>query len=106
MKAGDLIDQIELQSVTGETRDAFGASAPTWTTYATVWAEIKPVSARQLDLGRTYADSVSHAIRIRYRAGVSPTHRAKFGSRIFTVDGVVETDRRVELTLFATEIVS
>jgi SPP1 family predicted phage head-tail adaptor len=105
MRAESLKDQIELQSVTGDTRDAFGASVPTWATYATVWAEIKPLSARQLDLGRNYADSVSHAVRIRYRAGVSPTHRAKFGTRIFTIDGVVETGRRVELTLFATEIV-
>jgi len=105
MNAGDLRDTIELQSVTGETRDAYGASTPTWTTYATVWAEIKPLSARQMDIGRTYSDSVSHAIRIRYRDGVSPTHRAKFGSRVFAINGAVETERRVEITLFATELV-
>ena len=106
MRAGELNDRIALQSVTGETRGARGESIPAWTTYATVWAEVKPVSARQIDISRAYADTVSHVIRIRYRAGVLPTHKGVVGSRIFAFNGVLETQRREELTIYATELVS
>jgi SPP1 family predicted phage head-tail adaptor len=106
MRSGDLHDRIALQSITSETRGTRGESTPTWTTYATAYADIKPLSARQLEVARAYADTVSHSMRIRYRSGVSPTHRAIIGSRVFTFNGVVETVRRSELTIYATEIVS
>lgn len=106
MRSGDLHDLISLQSVTAETRGARGESVPVWTTYASAWAEVKPLNAKQLEVGRAYADTVSHAIRIRYRDGVSPTHQAVLGSRIFAINGVVETVRRTELTIYATEVVA
>ena len=68
-------------------RDALGGALNTWTTVASVRAEVKPLS------GRAYWDSlqsqteVSHQVTIRYRADVDAAMRFLWGTRVLSIVG-------------------
>ena len=107
MKAGHLRHRIELQSVTAHTKNKAGEKIPTWTTYATVWASIKPVSGDESMRGVSSESEVTHSIVIRYQSTVGPKHRILFGTRIFNISNVLDTyETGVWMTLKCTEVVS
>lgn len=103
MNAGELRHQIEIQEAAA-TRNTAGESVTTWTTIATVAAAIRPASSREVMLTQATAAQTTHTITIRYRDRVSAAARVKFGSRIFTIAGVLNVDERdVELRLVCYE---
>ena len=84
--------------------NALGERVPTLTTWRPVYAEVSTIKAREVDTAKTFAQAVTHVIRIRYLAGVEPTMRVAFGSRQFAINGIIDVDERhVELRLFCTE---
>lgn len=89
MRAGLLDKRVALQSP-GGSRDAVGERTTTWTTVATVWAQIEPLSAKEQIAAAQARGSLTHRILIRYSttvAAVTHAWRVVYGSRIFTVDG-------------------
>jgi SPP1 family predicted phage head-tail adaptor len=103
MQAGQLNNRIELQRAT-ESQDAYGAATATWATYAKPWAEIKQPSARQLDQGRSFSDTITHVVRMRHRTDILPSDRIKWGTRYLYIDGITDPDGgRVETLIYATE---
>jgi SPP1 family predicted phage head-tail adaptor len=91
MKIGDLRHRIDLQSYT-DYIDIYGKPDRSWTTYATVWAQITPTSNSESIYGLQLSSSTTHAILIRYQPDVAPNHRVLFGSRIFNIEGVRNLD--------------
>lgn len=91
MKIGDLRHRIELQSYI-DTTDVYGKPVRTWSTYATVWAQITPVSSNEQINGLQLNSNASHGVLIRYRPDVQPNHRILFGTRIFNIQGVRNLD--------------
>jgi SPP1 family predicted phage head-tail adaptor len=76
-----------------------------WTTEATVWASIEPVSVKEVSVAARYSDTVSHKVVMRFRR-LSPLQRLKFGDRIFAIDGVHNVNEAREmLIVFCTELV-
>lgn len=86
---------IQYKSVT---RSSYGNENITWTTEATVWANIKPLSAFQREFFTNLQEraELSHVITMRYRTGVTPTKRLKYGNREFDIESVVDVDERHE----------
>lgn len=81
---------IILQSPAG-TRDAIGERVTTWTNVATVWAEISPISVRDLIAAGQTQSEVTHRVRIRYESTISAidsSWRVLYGARIFVISGV------------------
>lgn len=93
---------IILQSPAG-TRDAIGERVTTWTNVASVWAEISPLSVRDLLAAGQMQSEVSHRVRIRYEsavAAINSSWRVLYGTRILVISGVRninEADREIEL---------
>src|ERR1035437_1006674 len=87
--AGDMLHQVALQSITAGTADAFNELPTVFATYATVWASIESLSAREIPLAKSFAVTTTSKIRIRYRTDIKATHRILYGSRVFTIDGIV-----------------
>lgn len=83
--------RIELQSVT-RVSDSQGGYTETWATYATVWAEIKPVKGYEKFQAMQNATPVTHNLVIRYRSGVTTAHRVLFGSRVFHIKEVLNIE--------------
>ena len=104
MQSGKLRHRIELKSA-AKTLDSYGQQTEVWTTYATVWAQIKPLAGRELETAKQISEKIDYEIRIRYNATVTSEHRAYFGTRIFEITSVINIDERnKETLLYCTEI--
>ena len=108
MRAGILRHRVDLQTNT-PTRDAFGAEVAAWSTVATVWAAVSPVSGREFIEAKARAVDVTTRITIRYRPDVlpSPTNwRVLFGARVFDIDSVINRDERgMTIDLMCREVI-
>lgn len=104
MKIGRLQHRIEIQeNVFGE-QDEHGNRERIWTTIAKVWADVMPLSGRELLLAQQVNATTTHSIRIRFRDGLKPQQRVMFGERWFDINAIIntrESDR--ELLLSCTE---
>lgn len=102
MRAGTLDKRVILQSPAGS-RDAVGERTTTWTTVATVWGSINPISARDLIAAGQTQTEITHRVRVRYSsalAALDSSWRVMFGSRIFvvlTVRNIEEGNKEFEL---------
>jgi SPP1 family predicted phage head-tail adaptor len=109
VRAGELRHLITLQTPSTAAPDGDGGFTNTWTDLATVWASIVPATARDLErvVAGTVQSSATHLVTIRYLAGVTTKTRVVFGSRLFSVTGVQNTDERnISLVLVCQESVT
>ena len=100
VRFGKFRHQIKIQSPV-EVQDAAGEMVVSaWTDLATLHASITPVQGREtFDASQLYAD-VTHRVRCRYVAGVTPKHRVLYGVRPFDIEraiNVEEADRELEI---------
>lgn len=72
------------------------AGSRTWHTYATVWAQIEPISGSESvdsDGKKTQAD-VTHIITMRFIRGLNPSMRFVFEGRLFLFRVIRNIDER------------
>lgn len=93
MRAGLLRHRIALQEES-ISRDAWGGQLVTWVTYATVWANIRPLSGSEREAQQQAQAEVTHTITIRKNKKVSPLHRISYKTRIFAINAVIDVDER------------
>tara|TARA_R110000868_G_scaffold936_2_gene7131 strand:- start:2154 stop:2489 length:336 start_codon:yes stop_codon:yes gene_type:complete len=104
--AGDLRHRISLQACS-EARDEVGGLVATWTTLATVWAKVEPMSARESWYRQQMSASAAWKISVRYRADVTTKLRVVYGARTFEIRGVTDPDQQKRfLELACDEIVA
>lgn len=99
MRLGQLNRSIVLQSNT-PSRDATGASVPSWGTLATVWAQVLPVAG-----GETFgADQITALadvkLRIRHRTDVTTKVRVSYASKVYDITRIDELGRGAGLDLY------
>jgi SPP1 family predicted phage head-tail adaptor len=80
------------------TGDGIGGSSRVWVTFATVWADIKPINAEQLLFSDKIDKRITHIILIRPLAGILPRMRISFQSRIFHIHEIREYDEKNRIT--------
>ena len=72
-----------------------GAATITWVQVAALWAEVHPVSGREIELADAIKARVTHEVRLRYRAGVLPEMRfTGSGARVLEIRSVLDVDER------------
>lgn len=91
--AGILDQRVTLQTAT-VTRDAVGGPVETWADTATVWAAVRPLSARQVAQAQQVSADVRKAVTIRWRSGVTAAMRVKFSDNSTAKVHWVEEYRR------------
>jgi SPP1 family predicted phage head-tail adaptor len=74
--------------------DGGGGATVTWSPVAEVWAQIIAVGGKETVVAEALAGRVSHEIVIRYRAGVVPAMRLRWGGRIFEILAVFDPEER------------
>lgn len=92
MRIGALRKRLALQSETLVV-DENGGQIASWADVATVWAELSPISNKQV----TAADvrgRITHEIIMRYRDDIKTGMRFLLGSRIFTIRFVSVSDEK------------
>lgn len=77
---GELDQRIALQRRT-RTRDDAGGATTTWTTYATVWALVRPLSGRERERLMREEATANYLVVIRERDDVLPSDRIQWRSR-------------------------
>jgi SPP1 family predicted phage head-tail adaptor len=82
---------IEQASYAG---DAMGQGIPTWTTYATMWGDVLPLRGREFFEAQKTASEVTAKILIRYRSGINPAWRIRFGTKIFRIIEIINPGMR------------
>ncbi len=106
MRAGDLRHKVTIQQKT-TTKDTEGIPSETWPDFATVWAAIEPLQGREFFSAQAVNAQVTTRIRIRYRAGITPTMRVSYGTRIFDIQVVIDVEERHrELQLMCQEVIA
>lgn len=100
MEAGKLDRRVRLQAP-AEMKNAIGEGVRSWVDIATVWAQIEPLSSRELLAQRREVSDVSTRIRIRYRPGITAAMRIVHGSNVYRIDGapIDVDDEQRELVL-------
>lgn len=93
MAIGKLRHRITIQEPT-ETTDNHGGYTESWSTFATVWARISPMSASEKHFADKLEEEVTHKIKIRSLSGLSAKMRIQFGSRIFKIVGHRDIEER------------
>ena len=93
MRAGSLRHKITFQQLT-VVNDTWGHSAETWTdqvtTHAAIWTlrGVERIESMKLD------NEITHKIRVRYKRGLHPKMRIKFGERYFNILSMIDPDER------------
>ena len=98
LKAGMLRHRVAIQSEVN-TRDAIGGVAKTWSTDATVWANIRPLSGRELIAAQQVDSRVTHEITVREYSGLNSNMRFLHESRAFNIVSVRDIDERDKLQI-------
>ena len=87
------------------TQNAVGEAVETWSTYATTWASVRPMSGKERFTSQQFAAEVTHEIMIRWRE-VRPKaeDRVLYDGRVFRIDYVtVPDERRIATMLLCKE---
>jgi len=106
MFAGWLRHRIVIQELVG-TKNSYGEVVQSWQDVATVWASIEPLRGREYVEAAAAQVNVDHRIRIRYRSGISPKMRVKYGERTFQINSVVDPrEEHKEMELMCEEDVN
>lgn len=103
MFAGWLRHRIVIQELVGA-KNSYGEVVQSWQDVATVWASVEPLRGREYVEAAAAQANVDHRIRMRYRAGIGPAMRVKFGERVFAIVSVIDArERHKELELMCKE---
>ena len=102
--AGKLRHRITLQTPV-EARNGYNEAITTWSTVATVWASVEPISGREFFAAEHVQSEVTHRVRMRWQSGITPDMRVLFDSRVLKVEAVINYgERRTDLQLMCQEV--
>lgn len=103
MQAGKLRHRVTFQNPP-TAQNSTGQVTGSYTTLATRWGSIEPLSGRELVNAQQISAEVTHRIRVRWLSGIAPKVRAVFGSRNFDILSVLNPEeRKRELELLVRE---
>lgn len=91
--AGAMRERIVVQQVT-DASDGGGGYVKTWSTLATLYAYVKPLSGREPYTQGQISPIVQYEFTIRYRTGITPANRITWNGKIFNIRSVVNADER------------
>ena len=91
LNPGELRHKITFQSQR-RAKDSLGQPIESWKSVATVWANIITTGGREFYAAQKLHAETTAVIKIRYRPGLKPTMRIKYGSRYFDILAINDVD--------------
>jgi SPP1 family predicted phage head-tail adaptor len=89
VRIGDLNKRIILQEPVS-VADGMSGFTITWTQVAAVWAAVWPISANETKDAMQTGMTITHRIRIRYRAGIKASWRISWDDRYFNIVSIID----------------
>ena len=105
MRAGPLNTRVTVQQQS-TSQDALGQPVQTWTTFATLWADVKHSSGIETIKAGAEATIVRASIRIRYRADISSAMRVVVGTTVHNILAVLPDVAGRQYTDLVCEVVN
>lgn len=108
LDAGKLDQFVTIETDVGTEPDATGQIPSVWIDYLPngVWAEVMPLSGRELWNALQVQPDVTHQVTIRYREGITSKMRIKHGSRYLNILSVIDAEeKRTSLQIMCKEAV-
>lgn len=108
MNIGKLDKRITLQTRSA-TLDDYGQELNSWSDFATVWANVKPISGREKLRAMAVQSILTHTVTIRYNVGLMPPTltgalRIKYvtpgGDRILNINATQDVDEERKHIVF------
>ena len=98
MKIGRMRYRIDVQEFS-ISKNANGFPVKTWNTVCSIWADVVPVSGKELLNSGQIISEVTHKIYIRYRDGINTDMRVKHEDKYYNIISVLGDRRSGMLTL-------
>lgn len=103
IQAGKLRDRVSVQSPT-RSPNTYGETPQAWSDLAERWANVEPVTGKEITVGDQQQSQVTHRVQIRYDARVTADCRLIWEGRVLNVTAVMDPDgRKREMTLLCVE---
>lgn len=99
MEIGKLRHRVTIEKYT-ETRSSAGQVLKTYTTSSTRWAQIRPLTTKEILQAQQIHAEITHELFLRYPLDVSTKDRVIYNSRTFEIIGVTiinEENRFIKL---------
>jgi SPP1 family predicted phage head-tail adaptor len=103
IEAGKLRNRVTIQQYTAAKND-YGEDIKAWTDYYDCWASIEPLTGREYFDSQQIVPETQSRVVIRYKEGVAPTMRVKWGDiyyDILSVLNIQEKNKKLELIVKA-----
>lgn len=103
MNIGALRHRVLVQQFTVE-QDSDGAVIEDWQDLRTVWADIQPLSGRELIASQSVQSEVTSRVIVRFKADYAPEMRLLHNNRIYNIKAVIpdaDTGNRYQTLLCA-----
>lgn len=107
MRAGRLRKRIDIEQQ-ALTSDGAGGDTESWSAFvAGIYADVEPLTGRELFQAQQVNDELSHRVTVRYYPGVTSKMRVKYGTRVFLIESIIDPEERHrELQLMTREVVA
>jgi SPP1 family predicted phage head-tail adaptor len=106
MNPGKLRHRLVIKAQSTTSTSELGMPVENFTTQATVWGSIEPLTGRELFTAKQVYPLVTHRITVRGNLSLTPAKRIEHESRVFNILSVVDKDeRKIEKTVMAMESV-
>lgn len=100
IKAGSMDRRITINTK-GVTLDSSGSEIATYTTVATVWADVNDNREKETTEGKQVTASEFTTFTVRYRTDVTPIDQIVYESKTYDIKGISEIGRREGLAIDA-----
>jgi len=98
MNAGKLDRRIQIKNKT-ITRDAYGAEVIVYEVFATVWAEMLPITGREYFAANQTVNESMVKFRIRYKTGFDESAIISYGGSDYDILYIAEIGRKSALEI-------
>lgn len=88
IKIGEMRQRITFQSPRKVADGHGGWNVSGWDDFATVWAQIEPISGREYFHAAQIKAEITHRVKIRYWADLNEEMRIKFGDRYLKIEAI------------------
>ena len=105
MRAGKIDRQIVIEQST-PTRNSVGENVDVWSTFDTVYAEIRPAGGRERDFGGGHRAEADLVFKIRWQAGVTRVMRIVYDGDNYDITRIHPLGRREALEIYGVAEVS
>lgn len=81
---GELNRRITIEKKT-RAADGGGGSNSTWSTFATVWARVKPMGGREIISADGKSHRLTHKVTVRFRTDITTDMRVKYNGAVMDI---------------------